>query len=91
MASKIIVTLVGKDHAGIIATVCGYFAENDINILDLRMTTVEDYISMVIIADVDKYRKTFPGLVNDLDMVGEKVGCRVTAQKEDVFKMMHRI
>jgi len=91
MTSKIIVTLVGKDHAGIIAAVCSYFAENDINILDLSMTTIEEFINMIMIVDVTNYKKTFPGLVNDLDQVGEKVGCKVTAQKEEVFNMMHRI
>ncbi|MCQ2079082.1 MAG: ACT domain-containing protein [archaeon] len=91
MTSKIIVTLVGKDHAGIIAAVCNYFAQNDINILDLSMTTVQDFINMILVVDVDKYKKTFPGLVNDLDRIGEEVGCKVTAQKEEVFSMMHRI
>ena len=91
MTSKIIVTLVGKDHAGIIAAVCSYFAENDINILDLSMTTIQDFINMIMVVDVTNYQKTFPGLVNDLDQIGEKVGCKVTAQKEEIFNMMHRI
>ena len=80
MTSKIIVTLVGKDHAGIIAAVCSYFAENDINILDLSMTTIQEFINMIMVGDVTNYQKTFPGLVNDLDQIGEKVGCKVTAQ-----------
>ncbi len=91
MTSKIVVTLIGKDHAGIIAAVCNYFAQNDINILDLSMTTIRDYINMIIIIDVEKYKKTFPGLVNDLDHIGQEVGCKVTAQKEEIFNMMHRI
>ena len=89
--TKIVVTLVGKDHAGIIAAVCSYFAENDINILDLSMNTVDEFINMMMIVDVAKYKKTFPGLVNDLDAVGERVGCKVTAQKAEIFNMMHRI
>ncbi len=91
MTSRIIVTLVGKDHAGIIAAVCNYFAENDINILDLSMTTIQEFINMIMVVDVTNYQKTFPGLVNDLDQIGEKVGCKVTAQKEEIFNMMHRI
>ena len=91
MTSRIIVTLVGKDHAGIIAAVCNYFAENDINILDLSMTTIQEFINMIMVVDVTNYQKTFPGLVNDLDQIGEKVGCKVTAQREEIFNMMHRI
>ena len=89
--TKIVVTLVGKDHAGIIAAVCSYFAENDINILDLSMTTIQEFINMIMVVDVTNYQKTFPGLVNDLDQIGEKVGCKVTAQKAEIFDMMHRI
>ena len=32
---KTIITVVGKDSVGIIAKVCTYLAENDINILDI--------------------------------------------------------
>ena len=46
---------------------------------------------MIMVVDVTNYQKTFPGLVNDLDQIGEKVGCKVTAQKEEIFNMMHRI
>ncbi|MGI6008856.1 MAG: ACT domain-containing protein [Methanomethylophilus sp.] len=91
MTSRTVVTLVGKDHTGIIAAVCNYFAENDINILDLSMTTVEDYINMMLIVDLDKYTKSFPELTKDLDAIAKKVGCSIKAQHEDVFNMMHRI
>ena len=32
---KSIITVVGKDTVGIIAKVCGYLADNNINILDI--------------------------------------------------------
>ncbi|MCL2146004.1 MAG: ACT domain-containing protein, partial [Methanomassiliicoccaceae archaeon] len=38
---RIVVTLVGRDNVGIIAAVCNYFAENNINILDIKQTTVQ--------------------------------------------------
>ena len=33
--NRTIITVVGKDTVGIIAKVCTYLAENDINILDI--------------------------------------------------------
>ena len=45
--NKTIVTLVGKDNVGIIAAVCNYFADNNINILDIKQTTVDVYINMM--------------------------------------------
>ncbi len=89
--SKTIVTLVGKDHVGIIAAVCNYFADNEINILDIKQTTVGEYINMMMIVDTDKYNKNFGELSEDLKKVGESVGCIVQAQHEDIFNMMHRI
>ena len=38
---KTIITVVGKDSVGIIAKVCTYLAENDINILDISQRSEE--------------------------------------------------
>ncbi|MCL1810865.1 MAG: ACT domain-containing protein [Methanomassiliicoccaceae archaeon] len=89
--NKVIVTLVGKDHTGIIASVCNYFAENDINILDIKQTTVQEYINMMMIVDMEKCTKQFSEIVNGLEKVGEGVGCVIRAQHEEIFDMMHRI
>ena len=88
---KTIVTLVGEDHVGIIAAVCNFFAENNINILDIKQTTVQEYISMMMIVDTEEYKGTFEDLTDGLNKVGEKVGCSIKAQHEEIFKMMHRI
>ena len=88
---RIIVTLVGKDTTGIIATVCTYFAENNINILDIKQTTVQEFINMMMIVDLEKCKKQFSTIVEDLNKVGEKVGCIIKAQHEDIFDMMHRV
>ena len=46
--NRTIITVVGKDTVGIIAKVCTYLAENDINILDISQTIVQDYFNMKI-------------------------------------------
>jgi len=89
--SKTIVTLVGKDKVGIIATVCNFFAENNINILDLKQTTSQGYINMMMIVDTDLYKGSFEDLNKGLDAVGGRVECIIKAQHEEIFDMMHRI
>ena len=89
--SKTIVTLVGKDRVGIIATVCNFFAENNINILDLKQTTSQGFINMMMIVDTDAYKGSTADLNKGLETVGEKVGCAIKAQHEEIFDMMHRI
>ena len=42
---KSIITVVGKDTVGIIARVCAYLADNNINILDISQTIVQGYFN----------------------------------------------
>jgi len=88
---RAIVTLVGIDRAGIIAAVCTYFADNQVNILDIKQTTVQEYINMMMIVDLDKCKKPFPTIASELNDVGTIVKCTITIQKEEIFNMMHRI
>ena len=46
---KGIITVVGKDQVGIIAKVCTYLAENDVNILDISQTIVQGYFNMMLL------------------------------------------
>ena len=48
---KTIITVVGKDTVGIIAKVCTYLAENQVNILDISQTIVDGYFNMMMIVD----------------------------------------
>ena len=40
---KTIITVVGNDTVGIIAKVCTYLAQNQVNILDISQTIVQGY------------------------------------------------
>ena len=46
---KCIVTVLGEDTVGIIAKVCTYLADNNVNILDISQTIVQGYFNMMII------------------------------------------
>jgi ACT domain-containing protein len=89
--NKNIITLVGKDHVGIIAKVCTYLAENQINILDITQTTVQEYINMMMIVDPESCKKDFSTVADELAEVGKNIGCVIKVQREDIFNMMHRV
>ena len=76
---------------GIIAKVCTYFAENNINILDIAQTTVQDFINMMMIVDTSKTDKSFSQMTEELDKIGDKICCTIKAQHEEIFNMMHRV
>lgn len=88
---KIIITVVGKDTVGIIARVCTYLADNQINILDISQTIVQDYFNMMMIVDVSGTQKQFGDMADELAALGEKIGVVIKCQKEEIFDMMHRI
>ena len=79
--NKAIITVVGKDRVGIIAGVCTYLAENQINILDITQTIVKGFFNMMMVVDVENITKSFGEVARELEQVGE----------EEIFLKMHRI
>ena len=63
---KTIITVVGNDTVGIIAKVCTYLAENQVNILDISQTIVQGYFNMMMIADTAKCEKDGCTLAKEL-------------------------
>ncbi|MCH5259135.1 MAG: ACT domain-containing protein [Lachnospiraceae bacterium] len=88
---KTIITVVGKDTVGIIAGVCSYLADNQINILDISQTIVQGYFNMMMIVDMNQTGKDFGVIVKELEQLGESIGVIIKCQKEEIFNQMHRI
>ena len=88
---KSIITVVGKDTVGIIAKVCTYLAENNINILDISQTIVQDYFNMMMIVDANKADKKIGNIADELEKLGEEIGVQIKIQQEDIFNSMNRI
>ncbi|MBQ9213836.1 MAG: ACT domain-containing protein [Bacteroidales bacterium] len=88
---KTIITVVGKDAVGIIAKVCTYLADNQINILDISQTIVQGYFNMMMIVDMQKAVKVHTEISEELKTLGEQIGVIIRCQKEEIFNKMHRI
>ena len=88
---KSIITVVGKDTVGIIAKVCTYLANNQINILDISQTIVSGYFNMMMIVDMNETGKAHAEIADELEKIGEEIGVIIKCQREDIFDMMHRI
>ena len=89
--NRTIITVVGKDTQGIIAKVCTYLADNNVNILDISQTIVQEYFNMMMIVDMAKMEKPFVQAADELTKLGESVGVQVKCQREEIFDVMHRI
>lgn len=88
---KTIITVVGHDQVGIIAKVCTYLANNQVNILDISQTIVQGYFNMMMIVDTNASSKQFGDIAIELEKMGEEIGVIIKAQREDIFDMMHRL
>lgn len=88
---KTIITVIGKDRVGIIAGVCSYLAEHNINILDINQSIVQGFFNMMMIVDANNADKDFAGLAQDLNELGRKLCVNIKMQHEDIFDAMHRI
>ena len=91
MENRVIITVVGKDTVGIIAKVCTYLSESNVNILDISQTIVSGYFNMMMIADLSKANKSFYDVAGELDEIGKAIGVAIKCQREEIFDMMHRI
>ena len=88
---KAIVTVVGKDRVGIIASVCVKLAEYNVNVLDITQTVLQDYFTMMMVVDVSMCTIPVAELVGLLEDNGRDMGLSIRLQREDIFEAMHRI
>ena len=70
MKNKFIITVVGHDTVGIIAKVCTYLAEHQVNILDISQTIIQGYFNMMMIVDVTDMEKEFKVVCDELSVLG---------------------
>ena len=88
---KCIVTVVGKDTVGIIAKVCTYLADNQINILDISQTIVQGYFNMMMVVDAANMKKDFAVVCDELEALGTEIGVAIRCQRQEIFEKMHRL
>ncbi len=88
---KIVITVVGRDSVGIIAKVCTYLADSQVNILDISQTIVDGFFNMMMVVDLAGCRKDFDTFAAELEGIGEQMGCVIHAQRAEIFDQMHRI
>lgn len=88
---KTVITVVGQDTVGIIAGVCTYLADNQVNILNISQTIVDGYFNMMMITDTNDAIQPFDVLAEGLEKVGLEIGVVIKMQHEDIFKSMHRV
>ncbi|MBM7714569.1 ACT domain-containing protein [Siminovitchia sp. FSL H7-0308] len=87
---RAVVSVVGKDQVGIIASVTKVLSDHHINVLDIRQTILQDFFTMMMVVDVTGI-ENLEGLQKQFDELGVKIGQQINIQREEIFQSMHRI
>jgi ACT domain-containing protein len=90
-SNRMVISVFGVDHPGIVAGVSQILADADCSIVDINQTVVQGKFAMVIIADASRSRQSTTELKDKLRLEGEQLGVRIYAQREDLFNAMHRV
>lgn len=90
-STRLVVSVFGVDHPGIVASVAQILAESECSIIDINQTVVRGKFAMVIIADMSRAQWSVAELKDRFRAEGDRLGVRVYAQREDLFNAMHRI
>ena len=88
---KLVVTVVGKDRVGIIASVSNILAENKVNIIGINQNIMNGFFNMVLIAETTDKSSKLQDLQKQLKEEGKKINVDIKAQHEDIFNAMHTI
>ena len=90
-ADRLIISVFGVDHPGIVAAVSQILAEARCSIIDINQTVVQGKFAMVIVANISRAGESVAALKERFRGEGERLGVHIYAQREDLFNAMHRI
>ena len=88
---KAVVTVIGKDNVGIIASISNECAKHGVNIVDITQSVLSEYFAMIMLADIDSLDIEFSTFVDVLEALGKEKGLVIHAMHEDIFNTMHHI
>ncbi len=88
---KAILSVFARDAKGITAYITGILAAQEINILDISQTLMQEYFTMIMLVDLTDCPLAFDELARLLQTKGAERGLSVHIQRQDIFDAMHKI
>ena len=88
---KAVVSVIGKDSIGIIASVSGCCAEFGANITEITQSVLDEYFAMIMIVDISASTIAFTQLVDEMMEMGQANNLVIHCMHEDIFNAMHTI
>ncbi len=86
---KAVITVIGKDDVGILASVSNVCAKANANVVEVTQSILDNYFAMIMLTDIssldcslDDFKKSIADAVPSM---------KVHVMHEDIFNSMHRI
>lgn len=88
---KAVVTVIGKDNVGIIASVSAECKEHGVNIVDITQSVLQDYFAMIMLVEIENMSSTLLHFQKSMEKLGNEKGLDIRVMHEDIFNSMHHI
>ena len=88
---KAVITVIGKDKVGIIASTSTECAKYGANIEDISQTVLGEYFTMIMMVNIEGLTVDFATFADAMSKLGERAGVDIRVMHEDIFNTMHRI
>ena len=88
---RAVITVIGKDMVGILARVAAVCAKNEVNVVEVTQSILQDLFAMIMLVDISKCKVPFSEFSDQLTAVGKEMNLTVHVMHEDIFNSMHRI
>ncbi|MCL2808073.1 MAG: ACT domain-containing protein [Coriobacteriia bacterium] len=91
MKIKAVLSVLGNDRKGVVATVSATLYECGVNIDDISQTILEGIFSMTMLVSIDEELCSFNDLQERLLDDGRHLGMQIALQRSDVFDFMYNV
>ena len=91
MLTKAVLSVLGKDRKGIVATIATTLYQAGANIDDIRQTILGEVFSMTMLVSIDEESCPFNELQERLAADSETLGVQIVLQREDIFDFMYKV
>ena len=88
---RAVITVVSKDMVGILSKVSTICAEDNVNIIEVTQSILQDMFCMIMMADASDSNVNFTEFSDKLENFGKENNLVIHAMHEDIFNSMHRV
>ena len=88
---KLVVTIVGKDRVGIIASVSNILAQQKVNILSVNQNIMDGFFNMIMMAELTDDSVKLADIQKDMKAAGAEMELDIKVQNQEIFNIMHNV